>query len=99
MKDTRAVEVKTAEDDTEKKYEIITVKAYFVWHYLCLNSITNPVRAGVLLKFVYIILPDSRTWYTYQGVDIEISFPTVSSFLILKEKSKIYVFERRNSKF
>jgi hypothetical protein len=30
MKDKRAVEVKTAEDDTEKKYEIITVKAYFV---------------------------------------------------------------------
>lgn len=29
-KDTRAVEVKTAEDDSEKKYEIITVKAYFV---------------------------------------------------------------------
>ena len=29
-KDTRAVEFKTAEDDTEKKYEIITVKAYFV---------------------------------------------------------------------
>jgi len=29
-KDTRAVEVKTAEDDAEKSYEIITVKAYFV---------------------------------------------------------------------
>ena len=28
-KDTRAVEVKTAEDDAEKSYEIITVKAYF----------------------------------------------------------------------
>jgi hypothetical protein len=29
-KDTRAVEVKTVEDDNDKKYEIITVKAYFV---------------------------------------------------------------------
>ena len=30
MKDNCAVEEKTAEDDAEKKYEIITVKAYFV---------------------------------------------------------------------
>ena len=29
-KETRAVEDKRAEDDAEKKYEIITVKAYFV---------------------------------------------------------------------
>jgi hypothetical protein len=29
-KGTRAVEVKTVEDDAEKSYEIITVKAYFV---------------------------------------------------------------------